>query len=390
MKIAVATTSRADYGLLRSLLKRLHCSERYSLLLFVSGSHLSPEHGETVREIEADGIPITKRVEILLSSNSNTGAAKTFGLAAMGFADTLREYSPDWLLLLGDRYEVLAIAATAAIMNVPIAHLHGGESTLGAIDDAFRHAITKLSSLHFVATDEYRRRVIQMGERPETVVTCGGLGVSAIHDCPLYDLQSTEEAVGLRLGRSSILVTYHPETRSKQSALDQVKELLAAIEELPSLRVVFTGTNADPGNSDITDGIKRFVAKHPTRAVFIMSLGQTLLWSVMSHVGAVVGNSSSGILEAPSFRVPTVNIGDRQTGRVMANSVITTRSNRTEIAAGIRTALSEDFRLNIAECNNPYDHGDAVERIVETLTNTPSMQNALKGSFVDITEMPFI
>lgn len=386
-KVCVVTGSRAEFGLLRLLLAEIDSVPELELQLITTGTHLSPEFGSTEREVEGSGFDISARVEMLLSSDSTTAASKAIGLGIIGFADAFERLSPDIVVVLGDRFEILAAATAAMMARVPIAHLHGGEITEGAIDEAIRHAITKMSHLHFVAAADYRRRVVQMGEHPDRVFNVGGLGVDAISQMELLDKAALEESLCFALGERSLLVTFHPVTLADVAAgTAQMDELLAAIAALQDVRVVFTMPNADTGGRQLDQMLRQFVAEHENAAYF-PSLGQLRYLSLMRQVAAVVGNSSSGIAEAPSFRVPTVNIGDRQKGRLQASSIVNCEPRRADISAAIREVFSDGFRRALPAVRNPYGEGGAAARIAKVLAEYP-LEGILAKQFHDLPQSP--
>lgn len=386
-RICVVTGSRAEFGLLRLLMDEIAAAPGLELQVVATGMHLAPEFGGTYREIEEAGFSIDERVETLLSADSATAASKAIGLGVIGFADVLARLSPAFVVVLGDRFEILAAVTAAMMARIPIAHLHGGEVTEGAIDEAIRHAITKMSHLHFVAADDYRRRVVQMGEHPARVFNVGGLGVDAISRMKLLDKAALEGSLGFSLGERSLLVTFHPMTLADIAAsTTHMNELLAAIAEFEDVRVVFTMPNADTGGRQLDQLLKRFVAERENAAYF-PSLGQLRYLSLMRQVSAVVGNSSSGIAEAPSFRVPTVNIGDRQKGRIQAASIVNCDPLRADITAAIREVLSDDFRGRLLTVRNPYGDGGAAARIVKVLSEYP-LDGILAKQFHDLPECP--
>lgn len=319
-KICVVTGTRAEYGQLRRLLSLIQSDKDCVLQLVVTGMHLSPEFGLTYRQIESDGFEIDRKVVMLMSSDSPTGIAKSMGIGILGFADAFEELKPDLIVLLGDRFEILAAASAALIARIPVAHIHGGESTEGLIDEAIRHSVTKMSHLHFVATEEYRRRVTQLGEQPDRVFLVGGLGVDCLKDMELLDLSELEESLGFRLKRRNFLITFHPVTLDSASVGLQMQELLNALSEQQETGLIFTMPNADTEGRVLIDMIKGFVSQNPEFAIAHTSLGQHRYYSCMAHVDAVIGNSSSGLAEAPSFKTATINIGDRQRGRLQAKA----------------------------------------------------------------------
>lgn len=382
-KICVVTGSRAEYGLLYWLLKDLQADSRVTLQLAVTGMHLSPEFGLTVRQIEADGFTPDARVEMLLSSDSNTGIAKSMGLGIIGFADALERLRPDLLVVLGDRFEVFAAAQAAMVARVPIAHIHGGELTEGLIDEAIRHSVTKMSHFHFVAAEPYRKRVIQLGEAPERVWNVGAPGLDAIVGTAFLDRQALSASIGFNLNRPYFLLTYHPVTLADVRAGGGISALLEALESFPEQGLLITGVNADSGNGAIQDALRVFSGRHPGRAHCCVSLGQQRYLSAMSHAEVVIGNSSSGLIEAPALKVATVNIGDRQRGRIRAASVIDVAEEPLAIAAGIRRALSEPFRAIVREVECPFGSGGASARIASILAEV-SLDGVLIKSFRDL------
>ncbi|RJX30694.1 MAG: UDP-N-acetylglucosamine 2-epimerase (hydrolyzing) [Oxalobacter sp.] len=370
-KICVLTGTRAEYGLLRWLMEDVKADPAFELQIVATGAHLSPEFGLTYREIEADGFHIDRKVEMLLSSDSAVGITKSMGLGLSGCADAFAELRPDLLVLLGDRFETFVAAAAALVAKIPVAHLHGGELTEGAIDDAFRHAITKMSHLHFVALDSYHRRVIQLGESPDRVFTVGGLGIDGIFRQPLLDKKELEDSLGLRFAKRNLLVTFHPATLENASPMTQMDELLFALDALDETLLIFTIPNADMDGRAMISMIQAFVAARPRRAKVFASLGQQRYLSCMQFVDGVVGNSSSGILEAPSFRIGTVDIGDRQRGRLKADSIIECAPNRAEISSALKKLYTSSFQAQLKQVKNPYGDGGASKKIIEILQKHP-------------------
>ena len=367
-RIAVLTSSRAEYGLLRFVLRRLLDEPDVDLQLVVTGTHLASEHGETWREIEADGIPIAARIEMGLEGDRPDYLASALGRLSAGLGEFFARSRPELLVLLGDRFELLAAAQAALVAGVPIAHIHGGEITEGAFDDAVRHAVTKLSHLHLVATEEFAHRVRQMGEEPWRVHVVGALGVDAVRELPVIPREELSASLGFDLGHAFALVTYHPETLSTQSARLQIDELLTALDAHADLNVVITGPNTDPGGSDMRERIREWVSGQPDRCLFVASLGQHRYLSAMRHAAVVVGNSSSGIIEAPTAGTPTVNIGRRQAGRPRAASVFDCEARAATITAAVVAAC----RLNVSEAMsavvNPYGrHGAAAAAVTQVL-----------------------
>lgn len=365
-KIAVITGSRAEYGLLRWLIDELHHAVDFELQLIVTGMHLSPEFGLTYKEIEKDGYPIVHCVEMLLSSDSSVGVTKSMGLGLIGFADAFALLTPDLVIVLGDRFEIFAAASAAMVARIPIAHLHGGESTQGAYDEAFRHAITKMSHLHFVAAEPYRQRVMQLGEDPQSVFTVGGLGLDNIRKLTLLTREDLAAALNLSWGSKNLLITFHPCTLEKNSAEAQIEQLLEALDTLEDTHLIFTMPNADDDHFIIRQRIEAFAKKHP-HAYIYTSLGQLLFLSCLQFVDGVVGNSSSGLIEVPSFKKGTVNIGHRQTGRIKAESVIDCQPTVQAILDALRILYSPAFKNKLKSLQNPYGNGYANERIMRVL-----------------------
>ncbi len=365
--IGVVTGTRADYGLLYWLMKELQSDQDLNLQVIATGMHLSPEFGLTYRVIEEDGFTIAASVEMLLSSDTAVGIAKSIGLGVIGFADALDRLRPDILVLLGDRYEILAAAQAALTARIPIAHLHGGEVTEGAIDDGMRHAITKMAHLHFVAAEPYRRRVIQLGEQPDTVFTVGAPGLDAVTRLKLLERKELENEAGFALGPINFLVTYHPATLGAATPGQAMQALLDALDYFPEAHIIFTRPNADTAGRVISSMIDDYVECHKDRTAVFTSLGQLRYLSAVKLVDVVIGNSSSGIIEAPAFKTPTVNIGERQTGRLKAASVLNCNEETVAIVAAIRTALSREFRETLPGVVPPYGMGEASVKIKENL-----------------------
>ena len=385
-RICIVTGSRAEYGLLYWLLHDLLNDPDVVTMLAVTGAHLSPEFGLTVREIEKDGFAIDGKVEMLLSSDSPGAIAKSVGVGLMGFADLWASLAPDVVVLLGDRYELLSAAIAALTARIPIAHIHGGERTEGAIDEAIRHAISKMAHLHFVAADEYRRRLIQMGEEPDRVFTVGATGLDNIRRLPLMTRQELVADLGLSLRSPLFLVTYHPVTLREQSSAVALEELLKALEAFPDGQFVITGPNADTEGRCLVPPIQDFVARHPDRARFFTSLGQKRYLSLLREVDAVIGNSSSGMIEAPAMRKPTVNLGDRQKGRIRAASIIDCQEWAPAIEVAIRQALSPEFRTAVACMELPFGDGTAAVKMREVLKSYP-LQRGMQKPFHDLPAM---
>lgn len=384
-KICVVTGTRAEYGLLRWVMQGIQEAPGLSLQVVATGMHLSPEFGLTFREIESDGFRIDRKVEMLTSSDTPVGISKSMGLGLIGFADALHELQPDLLVVLGDRFEILSAVAAALVARIPVAHLHGGETTEGAFDESIRHAISKMSHLHFVAAEEYRHRVIQLGELPDHVYTVGGLGVDAIRRQPFIEKSALESDLGFSFAQRNLLVTFHPVTLENRTATEQMHELLGALSDLPDTELIFTLPNADTDSRELIQTLHQFAAQN-SRAHVFTSLGQVRYFSCMTYVDGVVGNSSSGLLEAPTFRVGTVNIGDRQRGRLQAASVINCEPNRGDIARAVKRLYSPEFRSGLATVNNPYGDGGASARIVEIIRSV-ALETLLKKPFHDLSNV---
>jgi GDP/UDP-N,N'-diacetylbacillosamine 2-epimerase (hydrolysing) len=378
-KICVVTGTRAEYGLLYWLMKEIQADISFQLQLVVTGMHLSPEFGLTFQEIEKE-FHIDKKIEILLSSDSAVGISKSMGLAQISFGEAYEELKPDLIVLLGDRYEIFSAASAAMVARIPIAHLHGGETTEGAFDESIRHSITKMSHLHFTATEAYRRRVIQLGEAPDRVFNVGGMGIENILRLDLLDKEAFETSLNFKLARKNLLVTFHPVTLEKKSAEQQFNELLAALDTLSDTHIIFTKANSDTDGRIINQSIESYVSKNAHKAIAFASLGQLRYLSALQYVDAVVGNSSSGLTEAPSFKIGTINIGDRQAGRVKAVSVIDCDPITENIHQAIETLYSIDFQNHLKSVKNPYGERCPSVEIVNTIKTT-RFENILKKKF---------
>lgn len=381
-KICVVTGSRADYGLLRWVMEGIRQAPELELQIIATGMHLSPQFGLTSREIENDGFAIDRKIELLLSADTPVALAKSMGLGLIGFGESLQQLQPDLMLVLGDRFEILSAVASALVARLPVAHLHGGESTQGAFDEAIRHSITKMSHLHFVAAEEYRRRVIQLGEHPDRVFLVGGLGIDNINKLELLDRGALEESLGFKLARKSLLITFNPATLEDATAASEFAEVLAALKKLQDTSLVFTMPNADTGGNAIATMVEQFVAEHANARAYT-SLGQLRYLSCVRHVDGVVGNSSSGLIEAPSLRTGTVNVGDRQRGRLKAASVIDCSADRDAITAAIQQLYSPTFQSALSLVQNPYGEGGAAEKVVRILRDC-QLDSLLKKAFHDI------
>jgi len=384
-KICVITGARAEYGLLRWVMQGIKDDPKLQLQILATGMHLSPEFGLTYREIEQDGFRIDRKVEMLTSSDTPVGVAKSIGLGMIGMADALHELEPDLVVVLGDRFEIFAAASAALVARIPLAHLHGGETTEGAFDEALRHSITKMSHLHFVATEEYRRRVIQLGEQPERVFLVGGLGVDAIKRLKLLGRAALESSLGFKFAPKNLLITFHPVTLETATAAEQMAELLASLASLKDTGLIFTMPNADTDGRVLRKMVEEFVALHANAHAYT-SLGQLRYLSCVAQVDGVVGNSSSGLTEVPSFGKGTVNIGDRQRGRLQAKSVINCEPSRESVSAALETLFSPGFRPMLAGVRNPYGEGGASESIVEVIKEY-ALEGLAKKAFYDLPAM---
>lgn len=383
MKICIATGTRAEYGLLKPLIEKISSDSGFILQLLVTGAHLSPEFGLTYRQIESDGYKIDAKVEMLLSSDTPEGITKSMGLGIIGYADAFKQLNPDLLIILGDRYEMLSVASTALIYRIPIAHLYGGELTEGAYDDAIRHAITKMSALHFTSTEAYRKRVIQLGEQPGRVFNVGAIGLDNFRSLKLLSKEDLEKDLSVTFKEYNYLIGFHPETLSDSSVEEQFEELLQAIDSQQNSLFIFTKANADTDGRIINQMIESYVNKNSDKAVLFDSLGTLRYLSVMKQVTAIVGNSSSGILEAPSAPTATINIGGRQKGRIQTESIINCNTKKDEIIIAFNKVKSIDFRRIVEGVVNPYGKGTASEQIFEVLKNT-SLDGIKLKKFYDI------
>lgn len=364
--ISVLTATRAEYGLLKPIITKLKAVEEFDVRIVVTGAHLSPEFGLTHRFIESDGFAIDQKIEILLSSDTPTAISKSMGLAMISFADYFERLDPDLLIVLGDRYETLAVAATAMNQRIPIAHLYGGETTEGAIDESIRHAITKLSYLHFTSTEEYRNRVIQLGEHPERVFNVGAIGIENILNEPMLDREELEHDLGIDLTKPYAMVTFHPVTLENNSSEKQIEALLEVCREHEDLNFIFTKANADAEGRIINQHIDQHARTNGNIFAFT-SLGMRRYLSALKYCAMVIGNSSSGLLEAPSFGIPTVNIGDRQKGRLQADSVINCEPFKGDIREAIDHAMSPKFMEIAKKTHNPYGEGITSDRVIEVI-----------------------
>jgi len=381
-KICVITGTRAEYGLLFWLMKEIEKDDDLELQLIVTGMHLSPEFGLTYKEIEKD-FKIDKKIETLLSSDTPIGISKSMGLAQISFAEVYEELNPDIIVVLGDRCELFSAVSAAMISRIPVAHLHGGEATEGIIDEPIRHSITKMSHLHFTAADEYKNRVIQLGEQPNMVFNVGGMGVENIKRLKLLSKSEFEKSINFKLNKKNILVTFHPVTFEDSTASQQFQELLDAINELEDTNIIFTKANSDTYGRIINFMIDEYVNKNPNKSVAFTSLGQLKYLSALQYMDVVLGNSSSGLIEVPTFKIATINLGDRQKGRLKAQSVIDCNPIKIDILNAINKIYSINFKDNLDETINPYGDGCASKKIVNILKSF-SLINILKKSFYNL------
>ena len=383
MKICIITGTRADYGLLRWLMKSVREDSKFELQIIATGMHLSSEFGLTYQEIEKDGLRINYKIEMLLSSDTPSAISKSTGLGLIGFGDAYNKLQPDIIFVLGDRFEILAASIAALFAKIPIAHIHGGETTIGAFDEAIRHSITKISWWHFVAAEEYLQRVIQLGEDPKRVFNVGGLGIDAIKKTKLLSKNELINKLGIKFSSKNMLITYHPVTLEKQTSKKHFQSLLNVLGNLEDCFLIFTMPNSDPDSQVIKLMIKNFISSNKDRSISFTSMGHLNYLSTMQFVDCVVGNSSSGLIEAPAFNIGTINIGDRQKGRLKAKSVIDCKPTKTSIKDAISTLYSEEFQNNLSTVVNPYGEGDAIEKIMEILKNI-TIPDEPKKEFYDL------
>ena len=383
LKICVITSSRADYFPSRKLLFNLEDDSTFELQLVVTGSHLSSEFGLTYRDIAKDGFNITEKVEINLSSDSPVGISKTMGLSLIAFGEVYGRLKPDIVLVVGDRYEIFTAVAAAHISRIPIAHISGGEVTEGAVDEAFRHAISKMSYFHFTSLDEYRNRVIQLCENPSRVFCVGEIGLEGIENFDLLPQSKLETDLKFKFSKNNLLITFHPVTLENNTSLTQFKALLSALEKQKNTHLIFTKTNADTNGMVINKMIDSYVTSHPKQSISFQSLGNKRYWSLLQFVDAVIGNSSSGIWEVPSFKIGTINIGDRQKGRVRAESIIDCEPTAKSITKGLNKLYSETFQKALLNVKNPYQKSNTSLKIIDIIKKEiPNV--ALKKEFYDI------
>lgn len=383
-KIAIFTGTRAEYGLLYWIIKGVNDSPSAELQLYVGGMHLSPEFGKTVNQIEADNFEVTEKLEFLLSSDTPVGISKSMGLALISAADSLQRTKPELLVVLGDRFESMAVCQAAMVAQIPIAHIHGGETTEGLIDEAVRHSITKMSHLHFTATEAYRNRVIQLGERPDRVFNVGAPGIDSINALKLMTRQELSESVAFDITNSPyIVVTYHPVTLSSDGAVKDLEQLLISLRQLENYKFIITFPNADTHGRALIPLLEKFEKELTGRVLLVQSLGQLRYLSALKHCDLVIGNSSSGLIEVPTFKVPTINIGNRQKGRIAGETVINCDGDEQSITKALRMALSPEFNDNCQRSKNPYGEGNSSEKILNTIL-TSDLEGLVYKSFFDI------
>ena len=382
-KICIVTGTRAEYGLLYLLMKEIDNDKELDLQVVATGMHLSSEFGNTFKEIENDGFKISAKADVLVSSDSNSGISKSMGLTIISFSQIFKDLKPDLCIILGDRFEIFSVAATAMIFRIPIAHIHGGESTEGLIDEAIRHSITKMSHLHFVANKEYKNRVIQLGENPDRVFNVGSLGVENISKLKLLNKSTLEDAINFRFGQKTFLITYHPTTLEINTSKKHFSELLKALDNYQNAKFIFTLPNSDNDGRIIMEMIYDYVNKNTKNSISFKSMGKINYLSTLKYVDVVLGNSSSGIIEVPSFNIPSINIGDRQKGRMKSKSVIDCLPKKDLIIKAINKSLSNDFKEKIKKYSNPYDGGMVSSKIKKVIKKT-NLSSILKKKFYKI------
>ena len=382
IKICIVTGSRAEYGLLYWLIKKVLSDKDLSLQLIATGMHLSHEFGSTYREIEKD-FKIDKKIDIDLSLDNSVGISKSMSIAQASIAKAYNELKPDIVVVLGDRYEIFSAASAAMIANIPIAHIHGGERSEGSLDDCMRHSISKMSHLHFTATEEYKNRVIQLGEHPNRVFNVGAMGIENIKKLRLLSKKELENSINFKLNKKNLLVTFHPVTLENNTSQVQFKELLDAIDELEDTNFIFTKSNSDLNGRIINKMIDNYTKKNPKRSVSFISMGQLRYLSTLQYMDAMVGNSSSGLIEAPSFKIGTINIGDRQKGRIKASSVIDCDPKKNLITSAFTKLYSKDFIRNLQNSINLYGDGHSSQKIIDKIKMT-DLKTILKKSFYDL------
>jgi UDP-hydrolysing UDP-N-acetyl-D-glucosamine 2-epimerase len=385
-KVCFFTGTRAEYGLLKPLMKKIEEDKDFQIQIIASGMHLSPEFGLTYKQIEEDGFFIDEKVENLLSADTDTAISKSIGLGIISYTDALNRLNPDLLIVLGDRYETYAAVIAAYTMKILVAHLHGGETTEGAYDEAYRHSISKMSYFHFTSTEEYRKRVIQLGESPGRVFNVGAIGLDNIKNMNFLSKEKIENDLDFKFGDKNILVTFHPTTLENNNTKEQIREILKALEQRKDLNIIFTKSNSDSNGRIINEEIENFVKKNNDRSKLFSSLGTLRYLSVLNHVDLVMGNSSSGIIEAPMFKKPTINIGDRQKGRLKPDSVIDCECKSEDILQAIDKSYDSDFLTKIKKQKNIFGEGNTSETILKILKKELNNEINLKKSFYDLEE----
>ena len=384
MKISVITGSRSEFGLLQWVIKGIQEENQLELSLLVTGMHLSPEFGATYKNIEDTGFKIDKKIEILMSSDTSIGISKSTGLGIISISEALEQIKPDLVMVLGDRFEIFSACIAATFLKIPIAHIHGGERTEGSIDESIRHSITKLSHFHFASTEEYKKRIIQLGENPKNVFCTGTPGIDSIYNYKLLNKSQIESKLNFKLGNLSATVTYHPDTLEKDINPKNINNLLSALNEFEDLKVIFCLPNADTYGRTLSSIVKKYFVDNPNKGITSINLGQKVYLSAIKNTNLVIGNSSSGIIEAPSFKKPTVNVGERQKGRLSGDTVIHVNNSKKSIIAGIEKALSKEFLSKIKKSINPYGDKGASKRIVDTIKQIKLNDNTIKKEFFDM------
>jgi GDP/UDP-N,N'-diacetylbacillosamine 2-epimerase (hydrolysing) len=382
-KVCFVTGSRAEYGIISVLMKKIRKVDSLELQIIATGMHLSHEFGNSFQQIEEDGFVIDKKIDILLSSGSSVGISKSIGLGIISFSDVFSNLVPDIVVLTGDRFEMFSAACAATVAKIPIAHIHGGETTEGAFDEAFRHSISKMSHIHFTSTDEYRSRVIQLGENPNRVFNVGSLGVENLKSLKLLSKSDFEKSIDFKLGKYNLLITFHPETLEESSVENQFKSVLSSLDKLKDFKFIFTKSNADVGGYTINKMIDDYVNSNPNKSIAFKSLGQLRYFSALKHVDGIIGNSSSSLIEAPSLYLGAINVGDRQKGRVQSDSVINCSTNVENIDHAIKSLFKEEFKQKLNTVINPYDKDKTSDNIIRVITNYP-LKNILKKAFYNI------
>jgi GDP/UDP-N,N'-diacetylbacillosamine 2-epimerase (hydrolysing) len=385
-KVCFFTGTRAEYGLLKPLMEKFKEDEEFQLQIIASGMHLSPEFGLTYKQIEEDGFIIDEKVENLLSADTDTAISKSIGLGIISYTDALSRLNPDLLIVLGDRYETFAAVIAAYTMKIPVAHLHGGETTEGAYDEAYRHSISKMSYFHFASTEEYRKRIIQLGESPDRVFNVGAIGLDNIKNMDFLSKDVLEKDLDFKFGEKNILMTFHPTTLENNNTKEQIKEILKALDKRKDLNIIFTKSNSDSNGRIINEEIEKFVKKNKDRSKIFSSLGVLRYLTVLNHVDLVMGNSSSGIIEVPMFKIPTINIGDRQKGRLKPDSVIDCECKSEDILEAINKAYDPNFLSKIRKQKNIFGEGNTSEMILKILKKELNKRINLKKSFYDLEE----